>query len=318
MNLSDDEKKVLSLVTLRSDLSVRAIARRVGMRDHKVKYILKKLGDDGVYYSYPFVNFHRLGYLEFNLFIAVKGGKGAARQKLISKLQKSPAVKHVGVTGGEYQIDAQVWTRSLNALRDTVDSIARDAADVEYQVDTLLVGSTTYFSANFLGVGAVSDEVVIISSSGETYEADELDRRIIQGLFSQKVPNVNLLGKTLGISQSTLRGRFERLKKHGVLLQMGFMLNHLKIGFTHVTVLVKAKRPSRMFAQALGKFCIKSRAACFLVECYGSWDYQVGVLLPDPTKLSMFVDSLLESLGDQINRVVPVPNFETVTWRVGL
>ena len=318
MILSSDEKKVLSVVTLQSELSVRAISRRVGMKDHRVKYILKKFGDEGAFYSYPFVNYHRLGYLEFNLFIAVKGGKGAARQKLLAKLQDSPAVKHLGVTGGEYQIDVQIWTRSLDALRETLDGVARGSADIDYQVDTLMVGSTTYFAANFLGVGGTSDDSVVIAPSGDIFEADDLDRRIIRGIFSQKTPNVNLLAKTLGLSQSTLFARVERLKKQGVLVRMGFMLNHLKIGFSHVTLLLKAKRPSRAFAQALGEFCIQSRAACFLVECYGSWDYQVGVMLQDQTKLSIFTDLLLESLGDQIVRVVPVPNFETVAWRIGL
>jgi len=41
-------------------------------------------------------------------------------------------------------------------------------------------------------------------------------------------------------------------------------------------------------------------------------------MLQDQTKLSIFTDLLLESLGDQIVRVVPVPNFETVAWRIGL
>lgn len=288
------------------------------MKEHRVRYLLNKLNANGVCYSYPFLNYHRLGYLEFNLFIAVKGGKGAARQRLVARLAESPAVKHVGVLGGEYHIDVQLLTRSLNSLRTTMDTIARDSADIEYQVDTLLVGSTTYFAANFLGVGQISEEVVVIAPSTGVYEMDDLDKRIIQGLFTQKAPNVNMLAREIGITQSTLQYRIERLKKEQVLLRMGYMLDHLKIGFTLTSLLIKAKRPSMGLTRLLTEFSIKSGCACFLVECYGAWDYQIGGMFEDQTRLSHFVDKLFELYGDQIDRVVPVPSFETVKWQIGL
>lgn len=318
MKLTDDEKKILSVVTLQADLSVEAIARRLNMTARKVQYTLKKLGEEGVYYPYPFVNHHRLGYQEFNLFIAMKGGKGAARQRLIENLKDSPAVKHLGVTGGEYQIDVQIWTRDLHVLRETLDSVARDSVDIDYHVDALVIGSITYFAANFLGVGSICDDMVVIAPVREIYQIDDLDRRIIQGLFSQKLSNVSLLARSLGVSPSTLRFRIEKLTNGGVLVRMGYMLNHLRIGYSLVTLLLKVKRPSSEFTERLRAFCIQSRAACFLVECYGSWDYQVGVILQDQTKLSIFIDLLLESFGAHIDRVVPIPSFETVTWRVEL
>lgn len=318
MNLSSDEKKILLAVTLQSDLSVRGIAQKLKIRDHKINYTLKKLGEAGVYYFHPFVNYHRLGYLEFNLFISVKGGKGAARQKLIAQLKENPAVKHLSVVGGEYQINTQIWTRSLSALRESLDSLARHSRDIEYHVDTLLIGSITYFAANFLGDSSICEDMVEIAPTEEVYAPDDLDRRILHGLFRQRIPNFQMLSRALGLSASTLRCRIDRLTQQGVLIRMGYMINHLTIGFTHVTLLLKAKRPSKSFLHTLRAFCIQSRAACFLVECFGSWDYQIGVLLEDQTKLSLYLDLVMEHLGDQIDRVVPIPNFETVAWRVGL
>ncbi len=318
MKLSPIDRDLLALLTFRGDASIREIAEILGVKEHTVRYALNKLMRSKSCYFYPFVNFHRIGLMEFELYIAIKSGGEEARERLVKALCAAPRVKFVGALGGEYQLDVLVLAHGIDDLRDTVDSLSRAAPGIDYQMDLAILGSVTYFAANFLGPRKHVEDSVTFAPVNGTYDGDALDRKIIEGLFNKQYSSLRLLSRDLKVPEQTVGYRLQRLKKEGVILGLGYVVDHVKVGLAMTVILVKAKRPSRRLSEKIIASCRRTDCVCFVVESYGAWDYQIGVMLSEPTRLSAVIDRIRGDTKGEFDRIVPVPAFETLKWNISL
>jgi hypothetical protein len=83
-------------------------------------------------------------------------------------------------------------------------------------------------------------------------------------------------------------------------------------------ILVKVKRPSRELTAKIIQSCRELECVCFVVESYGAWDYQIGVMLAEPTQLSAVIDRIRGDTKGEFDRIVPVPAFETLKSNISL
>jgi DNA-binding Lrp family transcriptional regulator len=317
MKLSVEERDVIASLTLRGEVSVREVAQCLSIKEHRVRYILDKIISNGLCYFYPIINPHRLGYLECNLFIELQSGGTSARQKLLEALRQNRATKTIGVLGGEYQFDVVVWLKGIHELATFFNAVSDKCPDVHYRIDFVLLGKAFYFPANFIVPRNRATTMVWYGPSGDPpLSLDAIDKEILEGLTRAPYTGARNLAKTRQIPESTVTYRLNKLKADGVIVCMGYMVDHLKVGLTLTTLLLKAKRPSQHLTQQLLEIAGRDGSFGFLVECYGAWDYQLGVLLYDQTKLSGVIDRLQENLGAQLDRVRSLPSFETVSVQV--
>ena len=314
MKLSAEERDVMAALTLQGEVTVKEVAQKLRLKEHRVRYILDKVISQRWCYFYPIINPHRLGYLECNLFIELQTGGSNARQKLLDALRDHHATKTVGVLGGEYQFEVVVWLKGIQDLASFFNSLSDRCPDISYRIDFVLLGKAFYLPANFL---EPQHKATTLVSYGPTqqlpFELDSIDKEILDGLSQSAFTGSRNLAKSKKIPESTVTYRLNKLKGEGVIVCLGYMVDHLKVGLTLTTVLIKAKRPSQRLTEQLLDFATKDGSVGFLVECYGAWDYQLGVLLFDQTRLSSVIDRLQEALGSQVDRIRPVPSFETVS-----
>lgn len=314
MKLSAEERDVLAALTLRGDITVKEIAKLVQLKEHRVRYIFDKMVASGCCYFYPTINPHRLGYLYCSLFVELQSGGATARQTLLDALTTNRATKTVGVLGGEYQFEVVVWLAGIQDLTSFFNAISSACPGIDYRIDFTLLGKAYFFSANFLEPRMQTSSLIAYGPTNEPpLLLDALDDDIINKLSTSPFTSARHLARAVGIPESTLTYRLNKLKEERVIICMGYMIDHLRVGLTLTTLLIKAKRPSHKLTERLLTFAQANGSIGFLAESFGAWDYQMGVLLYDQTKLSAVIDRLQESLGGQFTRICPVPNFESVS-----
>jgi DNA-binding Lrp family transcriptional regulator len=314
MKVTNEEKDVMAALTLHGEVTVKEISRSLGMKEHRVRYILDKVISNGWCYFYPVINPHRLGNLECNLFIELQSAGPGARHKLLESLRENPATRSIGVLGGEYQFDVVVWLRGIEELASLFNSLSDKCPDINYRIDFILIGNACYLSANFLEPKMRAKTLVKYGPTQQTaFPIDAIDQKIIEGMTKAPFTGARNLAKEIGTPESTVTYRLNKLKAEGVIVCMGYMVDHLKVGLTLTNLLIKAKRPSHRVTEQLLTFAQSEGCIGFVVECYGAWDYQMGVLLYDQTKLSSVIDGLQETLGSQFARICPVPTFESAS-----
>src|SRR4051812_10094479 len=113
MRLSENERKVLSVVLHDSRQSVAALSKKLNMRHHKVVYVLKALRERQVIRPYLLTNPHALGLTDYCIFFNISGEERRARTKVIEYCVTSPQVAYFAEFSGAYQFSVSLFCRTI-------------------------------------------------------------------------------------------------------------------------------------------------------------------------------------------------------------
>ena len=79
MKLTDKERKVLACVELQADMPIDQVRKQSGLRDHTIRYALKRLEERGIIQKIPVVNLSVMGFTMHNIFFSLSAE--SSRQK---------------------------------------------------------------------------------------------------------------------------------------------------------------------------------------------------------------------------------------------
>lgn len=122
---------------------------------------------------------------------------------------------------------------------------------------------------------------------------DDTDRRVISALQSDGRKSYSQIGSDLGISQSVVRYRVQRLEEAGVLQIVG-IANPLKIGFDHMALIGVRVHPGtvRRVCQQICEF----EETSYVVMVAGSYDIHVEVMCRDGRHFTEFLVEKLQTI----------------------
>ena len=109
---------------------------------------------------------------------------------------------------------------------------------------------------------------------------DELDRRIIEALQANGRESFRAIAARLGVSEATIRARYGRLTRAGVLHVVG-VTNPLGLGFEQALIGVKTSGPSSGVADEISKW----PEAAYVVVTAGQFDVVVEVVASGRTEM---------------------------------
>ncbi|MDW7978524.1 MAG: Lrp/AsnC family transcriptional regulator [Candidatus Caldarchaeum sp.] len=77
-------------------------------------------------------------------------------------------------------------------------------------------------------------------------EVDELDKKIINILYEDGRASFAEIGRKIGVSENTVRFRFNRLLRNGVIRRVTALVDHSKLGFKNSAALMIKIEPSEL------------------------------------------------------------------------
>ena len=109
---------------------------------------------------------------------------------------------------------------------------------------------------------------------------DDLDRRIIEALQANGRESFRRIAVRLGVSEATVRARYQRLTGEGIL-QVVAVTNPLGLGFDQALVGVKTSGPPDPVADAIAQW----PEADYVIVTAGQFDIVVEVVAADRREL---------------------------------
>jgi len=122
---------------------------------------------------------------------------------------------------------------------------------------------------------------------------DDLDRNIIAGLTADARVKSTALAKKLGVSDTTIRHRIQRLEEEGVI-KPTISVDASKMGYA--VVLLIALQVDLGSIDVVAKELSAHPNVGYVAECTGLQDMFVGVWLHSPNELPHFVKEFLSKL----------------------
>lgn len=314
MKLSEKESSVIGAVELKPDISLKSIRRSTGLREHTIRYALKRLEDRKVITKIPLVNLHRLGLITFNVFFSLSAHKREARQAVLKFLNDSPEVVWIGEFGGEFQYGIALVSKSAARVTSFLREVAIRFPNAFFEKELSLQSACTIFPRRYISgtsrkSGANPIRLAHDGADSETTALDELDDRLLSAMATDGSASHRQLAERLKIAASTIDLRVKKLVERKIIAGYIYAVDPGLFEMQQFKLLIYAKGINPELTKSLTAFCAAQINVPSLIECSGSWDYEIGIDVKNAELVSFFVQELYEHFGTVINTVKILTRF---------
>ena len=315
LKLSQLQREIIPLIQLDARLSLARIAEQLHAQERSVRYQIDKLEERGLIRKAPFLNIYPLGRRYVNLYFSLGGSHSSAVEKLIQTLQQTLRVSWLAELGGDFHFGLSLIVETIEDVKEALDSLSRKFPAVFFEKSYAFHVSLRVFPAKFLSARKFPFPHLGYGATGRLFDADELDRKILalmaaQGLFSGRA-----IARVLGRPHVTVESRIRRLEKEGVIAGYWTLFDVSKLGYQTFKILVYAKGHQYALAEKLSGFAEDQPHISYLIECLGSWDFELGLDVESNGQVAQVTRAMIDACGSMINTIKVVPMFRVLKWR---
>ena len=315
MKLTAKEALILAAAELRPHAPTALLRKETGLREHAIRYALQRLRERRIATPIPFVNLHLLGYNIFNIFFSVGAQRRATKEAMLRSFSQAEEVVWIGEFGGEYQFGIAVCTRSVGSVLQLLTAIAGKYQNVFFEKAVSLQYSATAFPRKYLSSKRFSVRPLQSRVSDERREIDELDHRLLTTLATVGDVSNRQLAQKLGIPASTVDLRVRKLIDHHIIGGHLLAIDCTRFGMQGFKLLIYAKGLNPELAAALMKYATTHPNVTYLIECLGSWDFELGVEVERTEEVTAIIQEIYEQFGAVINTVKLLTKFKEIKYR---
>lgn len=219
--LDDVERRLVVLLQDDGRTSYAELSRRLGVTERTARRKVAGLQSRGVVQIAAVTDPEVLGYSSMAL-LGLTLGSGATSGELAAVIVTLPEVDYVAVTTGRFALQVEVLCHDATALRTLVDRF-RQLPGVT-GVDVLPYLRLHYQQARFDGGRLETDHGV------RPTQLDAVDRSVVTQLAIDGRMPFSDVAAQLGVSETMVRQRFQRLTVSGVMKVMS-IANPLSLGY---------------------------------------------------------------------------------------
>ncbi len=302
--LSELERRLIVAWNLCADLSVKEIARRAEVREHRARHALISLARRGILIPMYLVDNYRLGFSDFGLFFAPSAESSTLRERFESSLYKHPRVVWLARMSGSFQYGATFMAKHPHEL---VDFFAwmQPLSLGAYAHKTTRIGiDCTWFSPNYLAPDIKERTSISITSRLVPPELDELDKKILVTMTRNPASSILELGSLLGMSKSTLTYRIDKLRSSNVLRGRMYSIRNGLVGILMYRVMIVDCGLTASQRQQMYDACAQCPHVVAFMVCTGNWDYELRFEAEHPNVVDNFCQQLIDLFGKAIGSVL--------------
>lgn len=310
MKLTEKESLVIAALELRADAPMALVRKESGLRDHTIRYALRSLIERNVITPLPFINLHRLGLTVYSIFFTFGGEKRGAHNALIRALIAEPMVLWVGEFGGEYHYGVGVAVRRLGELTGFLDALSQKHGAIFRDKAISVQISSTIFPRRYLTSKKISAKPLRVTfDEREPVVLDMLDRKILSELTSHGTLSHRQIALKIQAPLSTVELRIRKLKDQGVIAGEIYTVNAAAFGMQSFKLLVYTKNLDSALTAKMSEFCHLHPNITTLIDCLGSWGYEISVEVHRPEEVSRLVQQMYEQFGNAIQTIKTLTKF---------
>lgn len=319
MKLNEKEAAVLACAELRADASMEVLCRETGLREHVIRHALRRLRERQIITPVPFINLHRIGLTIYSVYFTASFEGGATKQSLIKSLVSSPDILWVGEFGGEYQYGMAFCAQRLPHLLEFLRTLSKRHKSIFFEKAVSVQISSTIFPRRYLSRKRFNVEPVTVTFDKDVVEIDETDTKILSALTTHSDLSHRQLALKVQIPLSTVELRLRKLKDRKVIAAEILFVDPAAFDRQSYKLLVYTKGLDPQLTSQMHKFCAQHEDISYLIECFGSWGFEIGVEVARADQVSVVMQELYEHLGSSINTIKLLTKFRypKVRWFPG-
>lgn len=310
MKLSNKEAKVLSVVELHAELTVREIQDRTGYRAHTIRHALGHLREYEIIKRQALINLCPLGYCMHNLYLSLENDTNQSRGNLIITLLKEPQILSIVEVGTDFQYCLGICAQSISEVCNIVKRIVEKSKVLIAKKSISTKFSTSLLPRRYLNSAVKSSNGICLNAEGSRCCIDDFDRSILGAVTRYGEATHPALARELKVPLTTLDARIKKLEEKKIIAGYLYKVIPSKFDMYSYTLLVHAKDFNQQIMKKLNHFSNLNTSIVRVDECFGSWDFELGIEVRMPNHVSEVVHQLYELLGEAISAVKVLSHYQ--------
>lgn len=285
--LTELDDQIIELIEQNGRITYREIAKALGISERQAGSRFRRLLADDIIRVVTVVDAYAVG---FNVILAI-GVKVADRptSEVAQALGAIPNVIATAVMAGEYEIEIMVAVPSHQALAALMRDHLSQIEGIRSFHPSLFLDVLKYET----GSGAVHAQPLSLPIPENSPLADA-DKAIIEALWRNPLDTNENIAEQLGMSETTVRNRVNRLRKNGLIHITA--LRNVALGPEMVFASIGIELAAGHHDQVTEKLCAL-RQVHFVANVLGRYDVIAQVLVNDTAELSAFLSDVLSPIA---------------------
>ena len=306
MKLTDSQKSIVAFSLLQAELSAPKLAATLGMKEASVRRALTKLIDDKILIPLTYINVYALGLRYYDIWFSLSPGFSEKKPSLLDWLVGNELTAYVGEFAGDYDIKLSILVKDPVQFEDFFFSLTETFGKIIGEKSFALKTSLTDFPLPLLDPESAKIDALAINTASAIEVIDEMDHSILSALSARKSMSNLALARELGVPESTLKYRIDKLKERGVITGHRYLFDATLCNMQYFAFTISVDGLSREFDTTFRSFCHQHPNAYAMERCIGAWDYEVSAVFDNPSSVKDFTDSLCTSFKNIAIRVRPI------------
>lgn len=306
IRLSDQQRKVLSIIQIDGEQSVVQMARRARLSASAVRRSLDQLLERGIVHRRTVINPFAMGFTMYGILLRCSGRAYDQREDLISFLVDSPKVSYVGEIGGAFALRIGIVTRTHQQNTNFFDSLVAKFGDFLEERNVLTVQGLIDYPLQCLGVSS-NVKPLAIRSHAIVQEADAVDHAILRKLSEVGNRSMAQIGREIGVPSTTVEYRVARMRQREIIVGTRYLIDVSKFGFSSFVQFVRIRGCGHVARQRMLEFCHRHPNIYYSVHFNGNWDFEIGTVVENAADIVGVTNGLSAAFKDDLVAVETLP-----------
>lgn len=294
-----------------------ALAKHIGLTPEAVQYRIERLLKRGVLkFFMGYINFAKLGFVDYGLFITTQRMSRAQEQDFVEFMLQYPYCPYFCKSGGTYDFVVDLLARNPIALMDLVTELTNRFGDFIHQQEIVTRISAHHFPKQYLldATAAPPPSVYFGGPLDQQVQIDQTDDEILRRLAVNSRAKVVDIAQAVGLSDTAVGTRIRRLEETELITGYLAWAEPQSFGYQSFNLLLKSQNFRSDDELKLFEFCRCHRHVTWLLKTLGRWDFEIGVEVKTQEQLQEVVYQLKDDFAHIIQRMEFAPMFKTIKY----
>ena len=318
IKLDVKDKKILYELEKDARQSNRIIGKKVGVNPDLVRYRINKLIEKGVIDNFlTFVNFAKLGFTDFGIFVNTRGLTQEKEKEFTTYLKNHQNITYFAKVGGKYDFIIGILAKDILHFHTIISQIMNTYGDYISNKDISIRMALFHFSKDYLiGKKGIGGELPYFGGEIEKVDLDDIDRKILKILSQNARINIVEISEKIKIPLSTVALRIKKLQNNKIINGFFTWINPLKFGVDNYDVLISFKNVNKEIENKFYSFCKINEHISWLIKTVGKWDYEIGMEVPNKEKFQEVLSEIRENFSEYITNLDFIIIFQTLKYNL--
>lgn len=300
--LDKKDKEIILALDYKARTSLSAIARDMRLSKDSVIARIRKLEESGIisrYYSV--INYFRIGYKTFKLYVKLNRFDEELEKELIIYLRPHKFVRFVSFVTDDYDIIITFNVKEENSFYDFYKNLSIDFSEFILEKHFALINSQYHFLHPMLE--GKRNQSFISRTEENSIGLSEFEKELISILSLNAKISFTELSQRLGKNANTILYALRSLEKKEIVIGHRPRIDYSKLGMTHYMVNLNFAKIDKKTYSDLLKAISMLQGIIYISEGVAHFDMEFELVCMDNVELMNRLKEIKNRFGTSLVKI---------------